>query len=125
MLFLVIGAFLLGRRGVLAPVLSVGGQESGLLQQVASSVKESKVFLVSKEYCPFCQKVKEILNSLGVAVDVLELTDVNKQPLVDDPEAILDFMQKITGARTVPRLFIGGKFIGGCDHLLVEKALQS
>lgn len=117
--FLVIGAFLLSRRGVLAPVLSVG-QESQLLQEVEQKVKGSKVFLVSKAYCPFCQKAKEVLSSLGVAFDLLELVDVNKQPLVDDPEAVLDYMQRITGARTVPRLFIAGKFIGGCDHPSVE-----
>ena len=116
-LFLAIGAFLLSRRGVLAPVLSIG--QDSEVQQVEEKIKGSKVFLVSKEYCPFCQKAKSILSSLGVAVEVLELADKNKQPLVSDPDAIMDYMLKITGGRTVPRLFIAGKFVGGCDPILV------
>ena len=75
-------------------------------------------------YCPFCQRAKSILSSLGVAVEVLELADMNKQPLVKDPAAIMDYMEKITGARTVPRLFIAGKFVGGCDQVLVGRVVR-
>ena len=32
-----------------------------------------------------------------------------------DMDAIQDELMKITGARSVPRVFIGGKFIGGGD----------
>lgn len=31
----------------------------------------------------------------------------------DDGAAIQDYMQTLTGARSVPRVFVGGKFIGG------------
>ena len=31
----------------------------------------------------------------------------------DDGDAIQDYLKKITGARSVPRVFIGGKCIGG------------
>ena len=165
-LFLVIGAFLLSRRGVLAPVLSIG--QGSEVQEVEEKIKGSKVFLLSKEYpgigwrlllffgnlplvhppflgnlsgrpedlyflgghwfiqryCPFCQRAKSILSSVGVAVEVLELADMNKRPLVKDPAAIMDYMEKITGARTVPRLFIAGKFVGGCDQVLVVLLLH-
>ena len=47
-LFLVIGAFLLSRRGVLAPVLSIG--QGSEVQEVEEKIKGSKVFLLSKEY---------------------------------------------------------------------------
>ncbi len=26
-------------------------------------------------------------------------------------------MEKVTGGSTVPRIFIGGKFVGGCDEV--------
>ena len=32
-------------------------------------------------------------------------------------DAIQDEMGKVTGARSVPRVFIGGKFIGGGDDV--------
>ena len=124
-LFLAIGAFLLSRRGVLAPVLSIGAEQSDEVQGVEEKIKSSKVFLISKEYCPFCQKAKSILKNLGVTPEVLELADANKQPLVDNPAAIADYMEKITGARTVPRLFIAGKFVGGCDRSLVIETTDS
>ena len=34
-------------------------------------------------------------------------------PLSDDGDAIQDYLKTVTGARTVPRVFIGGKCIGG------------
>ena len=49
---------------------------------------------------------------------------MDKRPLVKDPAAIMDYMEKITGARTVPRLFIAGKFVGGCDQVLVVLLLH-
>ena len=33
------------------------------------------------------------------------------------PDVSMDFMKQMTGARTVPRIFIGGKCIGGFDEL--------
>merc|ERR1711963_348511 len=35
---------------------------------------------------------------------------------------IQDFMAKSTGARSVPRIFIGGQFVGGCDELMKLKS---
>merc|ERR1712050_213304 len=33
-----------------------------------------------------------------------------------DCDKIQNALQKITGGRTVPRVFIGGEFIGGCSE---------
>lgn len=33
--------------------------------------------------------------------------------VVDDGSAIQDYLHTLTGARSVPRVFVGGKFIGG------------
>ena len=85
------------------------------MQEVAEKIRSCKVLLLSKEYCPFCQKAKAVLTGLQVPFEVLELVDMQKQPLVEDPEAVMDYMQKLTGGRTVPRLFIAGKFVGGCE----------
>ena len=32
-------------------------------------------------------------------------------------QAIQTYMGKMTGGSTVPRIFIGGKFVGGCDEV--------
>jgi len=33
----------------------------------------------------------------------------------DDGNAIQDYLGQLTGGRSVPRVFVGGKFIGGGD----------
>ncbi|CAE7477111.1 Glrx, partial [Symbiodinium necroappetens] len=85
------------------------------LQELENRITQSKVFVVSKQWCPFCQRLKSVLGDIGVAAEVLELEDMNKKPLVKDEAAVLDYMQQRTGARSVPRLFVAGKFVGGCD----------
>ena len=34
-------------------------------------------------------------------------------PPTDDADSIQDELRKVTGGRTVPRVFIGGRFVGG------------
>ena len=119
-LLLILGLYIVSRRLVSsAPVLGVGvGTSSSELQELESRINQSKVFVVSKQWCPFCQRLKLVLAKLGVQADVLELEDMNQHPLVKDEGAVLDYMLSRTGARSVPRLFIAGKFIGGCAAFL-------
>lgn len=46
---------------------------------------------------------------VGVCAQVVELDER------DDGDAIQDYLGKITPGRSVPRVFVGGKFIGGGD----------
>jgi len=64
----------------------------------------------SKTYCPFCTKAKKALSEINVTFEVMEL-DTRK-----DCATIQDALGKMTGARSVPRVFVGGKFIGGGDE---------
>mmetsp|Transcript_85212 Transcript_85212/g.275916 ORF Transcript_85212/g.275916 Transcript_85212/m.275916 type:complete len:109 (-) Transcript_85212:219-545(-) len=86
-----------------------------------AAIAGNKVFMVSKEFCPFCLRAKKALDSMGVKYEVLELEDTKRQPLVEDPAAVQDYMAEVTGGRSVPRVFIDGKFVGGCDDTLAKK----
>ena len=77
------------------------------------SIKNKAVFVVSKSYCPYCKKTKEILKKYKINSDVFKWLDIDK---LDDEEKIQKYMMKLTGARSVPRVFIGGKFFGGGDQ---------
>jgi len=66
--------------------------------------------------------VKAALDGMGATYEVMELMDAGRQPLVDDVDAVQDYMQELTGARSVPRVFIGGKFVGGADDTIKLKA---
>ncbi|RWW22953.1 hypothetical protein GW17_00012820, partial [Ensete ventricosum] len=63
----------------------------------------------SKTFCPFCVKVKQLLDQLGIRYKAIELNFQSDGP---DMQAAL---AEWTGQRTVPNVFIGGKHIGGCD----------
>lgn len=74
---------------------------------IAEKIKAHPVILFSKSTCKFCKMAKEVLDSLSV--DYAE-EDIGTR---DDCQAIQDVFKQITGERTVPRVFVGGKCIGG------------
>lgn len=43
----------------------------------------------------------------------LEIVEIENMPDCDD---VQDYMREVTGGRSVPRVFIGGKFVGGGDE---------
>ena len=71
---------------------------------------EKPVFkMYVKTGCPFCKEARKlILNDLQSS---LHLVDVTNQP--DLREMIISN----TGQKTVPAIYIGEEFIGGCDSL--------
>jgi glutaredoxin 3 len=65
----------------------------------------------SKSYCPYCNNAKCILDGLNAKYKAVEL---NQE---DDGDDIQNALQKMTGQRTVPNIFIGQKHIGGNSDL--------
>ena len=59
--------------------------------------------------CPFCKNAKAALDAQGIAYKAIEL-DARA-----DGQQIQDIMLQMTGARSVPRVFVNGKFVGGGD----------
>ena len=63
-----------------------------------------------KTGCPFCEKAREIiLKDLKCS---LHLVDVTDQP------GLREMIMNNTGQSTVPVIYIGEEFIGGCDDLI-------
>jgi glutaredoxin 3 len=89
--------------------------------EIDAMIAEHKVFMVSKGFCPHCTRTKEALDSLGVQYHVLELEDADHNPLYEDSADVQDYMKEKTGARSVPRVFVGGKFVGGADDTVAKK----
>lgn len=85
---------------------------SGKVEEVKLKVSSNKVVVYSKTYCPYCAKAKSALANAGLKDYVLiELDEM------DDGAEFQDALKKITGASSVPRVFIGGKFVGGGDDI--------
>lgn len=67
-----------------------------------------KIEIYTTPTCPYCVKAKKLLNSKGVQYEEID---------VDTDEVKYQEMIKRSGRKTVPEIFIDGKFIGGCDDL--------
>ncbi len=71
---------------------------------------------ITNEFCfsqgPYCTKAKKILGKYKLTgYKVIELDVDNKK----DGDDYMDILGQMTGADTVPRVFIGGECIGGGD----------
>ncbi|XRB18082.1 glutaredoxin [Pseudoscourfieldia marina] len=93
---------------------SGAGASSGdeIQQLVAAKNAENAVIIYSKTYCPFCTQVKSLFASLNVTPAVIEIDQVHEE------REIQAALQDMTGQRTVPNIFIGGKHVGGCDDTM-------
>jgi glutaredoxin 3 len=60
--------------------------------------------------CPYCIRAKQILKSRGVS----HIEEVR----IDLSDQERDRMMALTGRRTVPQIFIGDVYVGGCDDLM-------
>jgi len=82
-------------------------------EMVDSSIANNKVMVFSKSYCPFCQRAISALQNLGIKA--LEVKQIENEPNMNE---IQDYLSSLTGGRSVPRVFVGGKFVGGCDETM-------
>lgn len=74
---------------------------------VRDTIAKDKVVIFSMTRCPYCVMAKKEFQKLNVPFFSVELENR------DDSEQIIADLSKITGIRTVPQVFIDGKFIGG------------
>jgi glutaredoxin 3 len=66
--------------------------------------------MYTTEVCPYCLRAKALLKQRGV-------TAIDEVRIDLDPAARATMMER-TGRRTVPQIFIGDTYVGGCDDLI-------
>lgn len=94
------------------------GEPGTAPELVQHAISTYPVVIFSKSYCPFCISAKADISKAGKAVDgfkpprVYELDHM--AALGRDVQA---HIAALTGRRTVPSVFIGGKPVGGGDEL--------
>ncbi len=69
----------------------------------------AKVLMYSTAVCPFCVRAEQLLKRKGV-------TDIEKVRVDLEPEQRMAMMER-TGRRTVPQIYIGETYVGGCEEL--------
>ena len=80
-----------------------------IIERITNIVKSNRVAVFSKSYCPHCAATKTSLTKAGIKFHLEELDQWNSS----DMNAAQEYFAQTTGARTVPRVYIDGKCIGG------------
>jgi len=93
--------------------------ESDITARIQSEITANPVMLYMKgtpqfPQCGFSSRVVQILNHMG-----LKFASAN---VLEDP-ALRDGIKAFSNWPTVPQLYIGGEFVGGCD--IVTEMFQS
>ena len=68
------------------------------------------VKMYTTQVCPYCLRAKALLKQRGV--QQIEEIRIDLDPVQREQ------MMQITGRRTVPQIFIGDNYVGGCDELI-------
>ena len=68
------------------------------------------VRMYTTQVCPYCVRAKALLKQRGV--------DQIDEVRIDLDAGQRDQMIELTGRRTVPQIFIGSTYVGGCDELM-------
>jgi len=68
----------------------------------------AQVTIYTTHYCPFCFRAKALLRSKSVDFEELDVTD--------NP-GLRQEMERLSGRKTVPQVFIDGKPMGGFDDI--------
>jgi len=78
---------------------------------VDDAIAKNPVMVFSKSYCPYCVKAKKALETV-LPRDKYVVMELDQRA---DCAEIQDYLLELTGARSVPRVFVAGKCIGGGD----------
>lgn len=89
--------------------------EEQILQAIRSGIQDNQIMIFMKgtpdfPMCGFSGRAVEILKSFGVPFAAMNI-------LVDP--RIRNILSGVSNWPTIPQIFLGGEFIGGCD-ILVE-----
>lgn len=68
-----------------------------------------KIEIYSKDYCPYCDKAKNLFTMKGVSYTEIDLSK--------EPQRLTEMLDRSEGRRTVPQIFIDGKAYGGFDDI--------
>ncbi|KFD58387.1 hypothetical protein M514_00613 [Trichuris suis] len=87
---------------------------SDAMSFVKKLVSSKKVVVFTKRSCSYCAAALKALSFYNLPKDNFEVIDLEGRP---DYDAIMDNLKELTGARTVPRVFINEMCIGGSTDL--------
>ncbi|NIM00902.1 MAG: cysteine synthase [Acidobacteria bacterium] len=78
-----------------------------------------RVAMFALTYCEFCWAVSKLFKAAGIPFEKVNLDSTEMQ--VDDRGGKIRYaLSTRSGSVTMPQVFIGGEFVGGCEETLIE-----
>ncbi len=69
----------------------------------------ASVEIYTRQYCTYCHFAKELLSRKGVAFLEIDITG--------NEQVREEMVERAHGQTTLPQIFIGSTYVGGCDEL--------
>ncbi len=105
------------------PAPAAGGPAAGAVTPEAAAFIEeaihdpaNPVVLFALEWCEFCWSVRRMFKAFGIPYRSIDLDSVAYQP-DDRGGQIRAALTPRTGITTIPQVFVGGEFVGGCTEV--------
>ena len=74
-------------------------------------IRVNKVMVFSKDYCPFSDKAKGLLNQRNIKFKVVEMD------LLPDGKAMHKALKTFSGQNSIPVIYINGRKLGTYDDM--------
>jgi len=95
------------------PGLALDEEASLFVDEV---IRDKPVVMFALEWCEFCWAVRKLFARLDIAYESVDLDSVAFQQQ-DIGVKIRAVLRERIGSPTIPQVFIGGKYVGGCTEL--------
>jgi len=96
-------------KNALVRILAGEYNQVEIREKIELLIRDNPVLMFSFTTCPFCLKAKSVLDKKGAPYKVVELNSES------DGAAIRAEMSDLVGRTSVPAIWIGGNFVGGCN----------
>ena len=55
-----------------------------VIDAINQKIKEKPVYIISKEYCPFCVKAKDALKGYNIKQECIEIMEIENNPNMNE-----------------------------------------
>jgi len=95
------------------PAIMVDEEARSFVEDI---IHDKPVVMFALEWCEFCWAVRKLFTKLGIAYESVDLDSVAFQQQ-DIGVKIRAVLRDRIGSPTIPQVFVGGKYLGGCTEL--------
>jgi cysteine synthase A len=104
-----------------APAPAVPAAPAAAIEEVRAAIQDPQqaVVIFALQWCEFCWSVRKLFERYRIPYRSIDLDAVEYQQ-GDRGGALRAALRERTGWNTLPQIFIGGEFVGGCSDIFDE-----